>query len=67
MPQYQLPQPNALRVDRRNDVPQLPPVRVEALAARWMHEGRTVEAGRIYLVPPDVAATLEYTGKARRV
>jgi hypothetical protein len=64
---YYFPKPGALTIDRRDEYASPPPVRVVALAATWCVGGRPVRVGETYPVPPDVAASLEVTGKARRV
>jgi len=46
--------------------PREPEVQVEAIAATWCVDGRTVEVGRRYSVLASVAVALEQTGKARR-
>lgn len=63
---YTLPKPGALNVDRGNAAPPVGLVAVVATAPTWRMDGSTVEVGRTYRVPPDVAAGLEYRGKARR-
>lgn len=62
---YNLPEPNALKIDRRYEIPQPEPVRVEALSATWCMDGRTVTPGTVYSVAPDAAASLVYRGKAK--
>lgn len=41
-------------------------VQVEALAASWCIDGRTVTVGQRYTIPASTATALEATGKAKR-